>query len=150
MTNPASQPASVSFPSAHSSDQTPKIQWQGHCILKVAHGATQNAHGKPDWTAVLPSATWQMLALEDPGRLGLFGSQWIHSSKTIVYTPRIKHTLKITASVPEPLIVMLWHRLQWAHQPEPSTCGTLKSCHIRYITLQINSGKLYLKCAVSC
>lgn len=71
--------------------------------------------------------------------------------KGYFYTPSIKHPLKITASVPEPLIVMLWHRLlQALHQLEPSTCGILKLCHIRYITFQINSGKLYLKCAVSC
>lgn len=71
--------------------------------------------------------------------------------KDYFYTPRIKHTLKITALVPEPLIVMLWHRLLWAlHQLEPSTCGILKLCHIRCITFQINSGKLCLKCAVSC
>lgn len=71
--------------------------------------------------------------------------------KGSLYTLRIKHPLKITASAPEPLIVMLWHRLLWAlHQLEPTTCGILKLCHIRYITFQINLGKLYLKCAVSC
>lgn len=100
--------------------------------------------------AMLPVATWQTLVIKDPGRLTpqLSMDSFL---KGYFYTPSIKHPLKITASVPEPLIVMLWHRLlQALHQLEPSTCGILKLCHIRYITFQINSGKLYLKCAVSC
>lgn len=143
--------ASVSLPSAHSSVQTPKIQWQGHCILQVAHGATQNTHGKSWLSTCVPCChlanvshqrpwqTWTPLLLMDSFLKGYF------------YIPRIKHPLKITVSVPEPLIVMLWHRLLWAlHQLEPSTCGILKLGRIRYITFQINSGKLYLKYATSC
>lgn len=148
-TSPASQTASVLSPSAHSSVQT----YTKDTMARALHpeGCTWTEHTWQIWLSHAPCCHLAHGSHQRPWQTQTPQLSMDSFLKGYFYTQRIKHPLKITVSVPESLIVMLWHRLLWAlHQLEPSTCGILKLCHIRYITFQINSGKLDLKYAVSC
>lgn len=137
----------VSLPSGHSSVQTPKIQSQGHRILNVAHGATQNTHmaNLTDQPCSLLPLGKQALEDSDSSALDGFNSQRLFLySRDKEPAKNYSFSSRATDSYPLAQVTVSTTLL------EPSTCGILKLCHIRYIMSQINSGKLYLKCAASC